>query len=115
MVMKYAMGLFSAGCSVDNSSCSLAGAPNGIAAAWLLHVQQDAEVILRGELAAVRQSMLDVSDIFIFSARGKGESEAPGGEGSVFLLKIPHGVGGGGPGAGRVSAANCEVLGGGGG
>ena len=40
-------------------------------------------------------NLADVSDIFIFfcSGRGKGESEAPGGRGIHFLLKIPGGGG----------------------
>ena len=58
------------------------------------------------------KSLVDVSDIFIFSAwgEGKGESEVPGGEGEVrFLLKtqeggLPGEVRGVGRGAGRVSA-----------
>ena len=62
---------------------------------------------------------------FIFSARsgrGKGESEAPQGKGggSRFFIENPtRGEGGGnfeeGAGARRVSAANCRILGGGGG
>ena len=37
------------------------------------------------------RSLVDVSDIFHFFClgEGKGESEAPGGEGDIFLLKIP--------------------------
>ena len=60
---------------------------------------------------------MDVSDIFYFfcSRRGKGESEAPGGVGDRFLMKIPGGGGkaGRGRGAGR-SAANWGIWGGGG-
>ena len=65
--------------------------------------------------------LVDVSDIFYFfcSGRGKGGGvEVPeGGGGSVFLLKSPGGGGlqdGRGRGAGRVFAANWEILGGGG-
>ena len=38
---------------------------------------------------------MDVSDIFYFfcSGRGKGESEAPGGEGGRFFLENPRTVG----------------------
>ena len=58
--------------------------------------------------------------IFFRSGRGKGESEAPGGGGIDFLLKIPGGGGGGlqdrrGRGAGRVSAVTWGILRGGGG
>ena len=64
------------------------------------------------------KSLVDVSDIFIFSARGKGKEvwvNREGG-GSVHLLKIPRGggspripkEGGGGEGAGRVSAGNLK-------
>ena len=65
---------------------------------------------------------MDVWDFFFFcSGRGKGESEAPGGGGGVigFLLNFRGGgVGsrrGMGQGAGRVSAANWGIFGGGGG
>ena len=56
-----------------------------------------------------------VSDIFYFfcSGRGKGESEAPGGGGVDYLLRIPGG-GGWGVRAGRVSAANWGIWGEGG-
>ena len=57
--------------------------------------------------------MVDVSDIFFWSGRGKRESEAQGGGGGrgwVFLLKSQRGGGfpggGGAEGPGRVSAAN---------
>ena len=64
-----------------------------------------------------RTNLVDVSDIFYFflcSGRGKGESEAPGGWGIGFLLKIPGGGGEAGRGrrAGR-SAANRGIWGGG--
>ena len=62
--------------------------------------------------------MVDVSDIFIFFClrRGKGESEAPGGRGDRFLLKMQGGALSGreGPRAGRVSAASRGILGEGG-
>ena len=58
---------------------------------------------------------------FVFcSGRRKGESEAPGGGGFGFLLKIPGGRGGGSSrtggadGAGRVFAANWGISSGGG-
>ena len=60
--------------------------------------------------------LVDVSDIFyFFSARGvgKGESEAPGGGGSIFI-KNPRGGGflqGEGSRGGRVSAANWRMGG----
>ena len=64
---------------------------------------------------------MDVSDIFnfFFCLLGKGEGgvEAPeGGGGSVSLLKSPGGglQDGRGRGAGRVSAANLGIGGGGG-
>ena len=52
---------------------------------------------------------------FFCSGRGKGGFEAPGGGGIHHLLKIPGGVGSRrGRGAGRVSAANWGLWGGGG-
>ena len=64
---------------------------------------------------------MDGSDIFYFCLLGAGEGGRlrRWGWGIGFLLKIPKG-GGGGPGgaegpAGRVSVANWEIFGGGGG
>ena len=65
--------------------------------------------------------LVDVSDIFNFfcSGRRKGESEASGGGGSIFIENPRRGggifsrEGGRGRGAGRVSAANWGIWGGG--
>ena len=64
---------------------------------------------------------MDIWDIYFFfcSGRGKGESEAPGGEGDWSFIESPRrggvpGVAGVG-GAGRVSAAKLEVYARGGG
>ena len=62
-------------------------------------------------------AVVDVSDIFTFLllGEGEGESEAPGGGGDRFSIENPR-EGGGFPGlggAGRVSAANWGMGGGG--
>ena len=56
---------------------------------------------------------MDVSDIFYFfcSGRGKGESEATGGGGVDFLLKVPQGGGSPGGGGPRGREGVCGKLG----
>ena len=64
----------------------------------------------------IKRCSVDISDIFYFSARGKGEREAPGGGWGDFLWKIPGSparVGGGGGAMGREVV--CVGIWGGGG
>ena len=62
-------------------------------------------------------NLVDASDIFFLLGQGEGESEAPGGgRGDRFLIENPRRGGlqrRRGRGAGRVSAANWGIFGGG--